>query len=69
MIEEPTPEQLLEKRKIRLKAVSKNVVATEDKIIRLQQNLKFLRKSKIKLKLLIKKGHKNDKSIRNNEVG
>jgi hypothetical protein len=58
MITEPTPDALLEKRKIRLEAVSKNIVATEDKIIRLQQNLKFLRKSKIKLKRQIKEAHK-----------
>jgi hypothetical protein len=58
MITEPTPDALLEKRKIRLEAVSKNIVATEDKIIRLQDNLKFLRKSMIKLKRQIKEAHK-----------
>jgi hypothetical protein len=65
---EPTPEELLEKRKIRLESVRKNVVATEDKILRLQQNLKFLRKSLIKLNRQIKEGNKNA-NIRNNEVG
>jgi predicted DNA-binding protein YlxM (UPF0122 family) len=67
MNEEPTAEELLERREIRREAVKKNIVATEDKILRLQQNLKFLRKSYIKLKRLIKEGHKND-SIRNNGV-
>jgi hypothetical protein len=65
---EPTPEELLEKRKIRLESVRKNIVATEDKILRLQQNLKFLRKSLIKLNRQIKEGNKNA-NIRNNEVG
>lgn len=68
MITEPTPEELLEKRKIKLESVRKNIVATEDKILRLQQNLKFLRKSMIKLKRQLKEGNKHV-NIRNNEVG